>query len=91
MLFKNLAQAAAAFLLSTQVSESQAAVTRRATVCNGHAEVGLGDVSTNIVLMTVGKLCSRSYGNVTFVGAHNSYSIGTDRALPSLLSLSFVV
>ncbi|KAF5312302.1 hypothetical protein D9619_002929 [Psilocybe cf. subviscida] len=32
---------------------------RRATVCNGHAE-----------------LCSRSFGNVTFVGAHDSYAIG---------------
>jgi len=62
MLFRNIAQAAAAILLSTQVSESLAATTtRRATVCNGHAE-----------------LCTRSYGNVTFVGAHDSYAIGTD-------------
>jgi len=34
---------------------------RRATVCNGHAE-----------------LCSRSYGNVSFVGAHDSYAVGVD-------------
>lgn len=26
------------------------------------------------------ELCSRSYGNVTFVGAHDSYAIGTDLA-----------
>jgi len=36
---------------------------RRATVCNGHAE-----------------LCSQSFGNVTFVGAHDSYAIGTSLA-----------
>ncbi|TDL28244.1 PLC-like phosphodiesterase [Rickenella mellea] len=36
-------------------------VERRATTCNGHAE-----------------LCNRSYGNVTFVGAHNSYAVGTN-------------
>ncbi|KAJ7697687.1 PLC-like phosphodiesterase [Mycena rosella] len=35
--------------------------TKRATVCNGHAE-----------------LCNRSYGNVTFVGAHDSFAISTD-------------
>jgi len=63
MLLRNLAQAAAALLLSTQVPTSYGAVsaTRRATICNGHAE-----------------LCSRSYGNVSFVGAHNSYAVGTD-------------
>ncbi|KAF8913071.1 PLC-like phosphodiesterase [Gymnopilus junonius] len=37
------------------------APTRRATVCNGHAE-----------------LCNRSFGNVTFVGAHDSYAIGVN-------------
>lgn len=61
MLLRNIAQAAAALLLSTQVPTSHAAATRRATVCNGHAE-----------------LCSKSYGNVSFVGAHDSYAIGTD-------------
>ncbi|KAF8167691.1 PLC-like phosphodiesterase [Crassisporium funariophilum] len=35
---------------------------RRATVCNGHAE-----------------LCDRSFGNVTFVGAHDSYAIGVNQ------------
>ncbi|TFK36919.1 PLC-like phosphodiesterase [Crucibulum laeve] len=34
---------------------------RRATTCNGHAE-----------------LCDRSYGNVTFVGAHDSYAVGVN-------------
>lgn len=36
-------------------------VARRATVCNGHAE-----------------LCDRSFGNVTFIGTHNSYAIGVN-------------
>ncbi|PFH49645.1 hypothetical protein AMATHDRAFT_62773 [Amanita thiersii Skay4041] len=35
--------------------------TRRATVCNGHAE-----------------LCSRSYGNVTFIGSHDSFAVSDD-------------
>ncbi|KAI0717258.1 PLC-like phosphodiesterase [Cerioporus squamosus] len=34
---------------------------RRATVCNGHAE-----------------LCDRSYGNVTFLGAHDSFAFSED-------------
>lgn len=34
---------------------------RRATVCNGHAE-----------------LCDRSFGSVSFIGAHDSYAIGTN-------------
>ncbi|KAF8345095.1 PLC-like phosphodiesterase [Amanita rubescens] len=34
---------------------------RRATVCNGHAE-----------------LCSRSYGNVTFIGSHDSFAYSDD-------------
>ncbi|KAJ7093421.1 PLC-like phosphodiesterase [Mycena belliarum] len=34
---------------------------KRATVCNGHAE-----------------LCNRSYGNVTFVGSHDSFAISKD-------------
>ncbi|KAH9858526.1 PLC-like phosphodiesterase [Lenzites betulinus] len=34
---------------------------KRATVCNGHAE-----------------LCNRSYGNVTFLGAHDSFAFSED-------------
>jgi hypothetical protein len=52
------AQARPSFLGSAQASET---LTRRATVCNGHAE-----------------LCDRSFGNVTFVGAHDSYAIGVN-------------
>ncbi|EPQ60366.1 PLC-like phosphodiesterase [Gloeophyllum trabeum ATCC 11539] len=48
-------------LLSTLSAAHGASVTRRATTCNGHAE-----------------LCDRSYGNVTFVGAHDSYAVGTN-------------
>ncbi|KZT30873.1 PLC-like phosphodiesterase [Neolentinus lepideus HHB14362 ss-1] len=48
--------------LFSALSAAQAvSVTRRATTCNGHAE-----------------LCDRSYGNVTFVGAHDSYAVGTN-------------
>jgi putative hemolysin len=36
---------------------------RRATTCNGHAE-----------------LCDKSYGNVTFLGTHNSYAVGGEVA-----------
>ncbi|KAH8099287.1 PLC-like phosphodiesterase [Cristinia sonorae] len=46
-------------LLSSHSFVSAVHVQRRATVCNGHAE-----------------LCERGYGNVTFVGAHNSYAVG---------------
>ncbi|GJE97373.1 PLC-like phosphodiesterase [Phanerochaete sordida] len=35
------------------------AVQKRASVCNGHAE-----------------LCNRSYGNITFLGAHDSFAYG---------------
>ncbi|KAJ7170103.1 PLC-like phosphodiesterase [Mycena filopes] len=47
-------------LLASGVA-SHAALTQRATTCNGHAE-----------------LCERSYGNVSFVGAHDSYAVGTN-------------
>lgn len=29
-------------------------------------------------ILTDGKLCDRSYGNVTFVGAHDSYAVGVN-------------
>jgi len=51
-----------AFATKGALARPQAqSLTRRATVCNGHAE-----------------LCSRSFGNVTFVGAHDSYAVGVD-------------
>lgn len=34
---------------------------KRATVCNGRAE-----------------LCNRSYGNITFIGSHDSYAVDTN-------------
>ncbi|KAF8898964.1 PLC-like phosphodiesterase [Infundibulicybe gibba] len=43
------------------LNPARAGPVRRATVCNGHAE-----------------LCTRSYGNVSFVGAHDSYAIGVN-------------
>ncbi|KAF8665457.1 hypothetical protein AX16_000475 [Volvariella volvacea WC 439] len=65
---RRIAQAAFSLLaLSSFVQLSEAAVfgsttpSRRATVCNGHAE-----------------LCEKSYGAVSYVGAHNSYAIGVN-------------
>ncbi|KAH9954417.1 PLC-like phosphodiesterase [Russula dissimulans] len=43
---------------------SAATAVRRASVCNGHAE-----------------LCSQSYANVTYVGAHDSYAVGLSNNL----------
>lgn len=52
-----------ALLLCSALGVSSATPTRRATTCNGHAE-----------------LCARSYGNVTFLGTHNSYAVGGEVA-----------
>jgi len=52
------AQARPSFLGPAQAPKT---IARRATVCNGHAE-----------------LCDRSFGNVTFVGAHDSYAVGVN-------------
>lgn len=49
------------FLLSTLSGAYGFAATRRATTCNGFAE-----------------LCDRSFGNVSFVGTHNSYAVGVN-------------
>ncbi|KAJ7786548.1 PLC-like phosphodiesterase [Mycena metata] len=59
MLFNPLVRIALTLLLSGVASH--AALTQRATTCNGHAE-----------------LCDRSYGNISFVGAHDSYAVGTN-------------
>ncbi|KAI0259107.1 PLC-like phosphodiesterase [Gloeopeniophorella convolvens] len=48
-------------VLSFAALVSCAAVQRRATACNGHAE-----------------LCNRSYGNITFAGAHDSFAFSSD-------------
>jgi len=55
-----LTQAVLSLLLSASVIHALRP-TRRATTCNGHAE-----------------LCDKSYGAVTFVGAHDSYAIGVN-------------
>lgn len=48
-------------LLLASVTNALLLPAKRATVCNGRAE-----------------LCNRSYGNITFVGSHNSYAVDTD-------------
>ncbi|OSD03202.1 PLC-like phosphodiesterase [Trametes coccinea BRFM310] len=58
----NLVAPAVLSLLASLVPGSAALSTaKRATTCNGHAE-----------------LCDRSFGNVTFVGSHDSYAVGTN-------------
>jgi len=52
---------AALALLGATLTSGLAIPTRRADVCNGHAE-----------------LCGRSYGNVTFAGAHDSFAASTN-------------
>lgn len=55
----------AVLLLSSIFDLSHAtSLSRRATVCNGFAQ-----------------LCSQGYGNVTYVGAHDSYAIGSTSQL----------
>jgi len=50
-----------AYLVLGVPQQVNSGVGRRATVCNGHAE-----------------LCDKSFGTVSFVGAHDSYAIGSD-------------
>ncbi|KAK7680522.1 hypothetical protein QCA50_016303 [Cerrena zonata] len=56
-----LTPAVLSLLLATPYASATPYIQRRATVCNGHAE-----------------LCDKSFGNVTFVGAHNSYAVGVN-------------
>jgi len=58
---KDLTQVVLSSLLFSATAIHGFSLARRATVCNGHAE-----------------LCSRSFGNVTFVGAHDSYAVGVN-------------
>jgi hypothetical protein len=58
----SLAQVALSIFFLAQVAQSvTVTMQRRATTCNGHAE-----------------LCDRSYGNISFVGAHDSYAVGVN-------------
>ncbi|KAI3595893.1 PLC-like phosphodiesterase [Moniliophthora roreri] len=50
-----------ALCLAACLSASVALPSKRATVCNGHAE-----------------LCSRGYGNTTFLGSHDSFAFSKD-------------
>ncbi|KAF9460129.1 PLC-like phosphodiesterase [Collybia nuda] len=59
LLSKYLTRAVITLFFSATVVQGMAPE-RRATVCNGHAE-----------------LCEKSYGSVSFVGAHDSYAIGS--------------
>jgi hypothetical protein len=52
-----------------------------ATVCNGHAEVctyRLRLTPQFVEFPATTQLCDRSYGNITYVGAHDSYAVGVN-------------
>ena len=63
---------------------------RRATTCNGHAEACyLSHLSS--VALTPFQLCSRSYDNVSYVGAHDSFAVGsTNRGCSSYIPIHFL-
>ena len=47
---------------------------RYATVMQRYADLAFGDSAGRSI--SGQQLCSRSYGNITYVGAHNSYAVG---------------
>jgi hypothetical protein len=51
---------------------------RRATICNGFPEVRAYHTHCHIGHTLYLQFCARSYGNVTFVGAHDSYAVGVN-------------
>ena len=64
MFISRFAQAALVLLGALPASNAKSVSrleTKRATVCNGHAE-----------------LCNKSFGNVTYIGTHNSYAVGSN-------------
>ncbi|KAJ9092569.1 hypothetical protein QFC21_006800 [Naganishia friedmannii] len=61
-LFAALASTAA-FVSAHTADQQQQQQVKRATTCNGHAE-----------------LCGKGFGNVTFLGTHNSYAVGKEVA-----------
>ena len=75
--------ARAALSLFTLISASSAALTSRATTCNGHSEVRKMKIflsihlSHSLNLVSI-QFCDKSYGNISFVGAHDSYAVGTN-------------
>jgi type IV secretory pathway TrbL component len=50
----------------------------RATICNGFPEVRAYYARCHIGHTLYMQFCARSYGNTTFVGAHDSYAVGVN-------------
>lgn len=76
---KGLARVAACLLFSS-LGVAALSLGSRATTCNGHSEVehySLGHFTGHSYIIRH-QLCSRTYGNVSFVGAHDSYAVGTN-------------
>jgi len=80
MRFSSAAQVALSVLFSSAIANVMS-LERRATTCNGHLEVSASlpvGTSAFTELKNIPQLCNRGYGNVSFVGAHNSYAVGVD-------------
>lgn len=58
---RSLQQTLLVSCLAATLAAASPTATKRASVCNGHAE-----------------LCDRSYGNITFMGAHDSFAFSED-------------
>lgn len=89
---------AALVALSLILPFSSAATTgreRRATTCNGFSQVCVSLALILAVGLPSPQFCDRSYGNITFVGAHDSYAVGVNNgeftcsvAMPFTLTIS---
>ena len=52
---------------------------RRATTCNGFSQVCPSHASISMSgIYPDPQFCDRSYGNITFVGAHDSFAVGVN-------------
>lgn len=77
---RDLTQAVVALLAASTVSHALS-IEGRATTCNGHPEVReiyCSHFSLFLKDATGNQFCDRSYGNISFVGTHDSYAVGTN-------------
>lgn len=74
---KSMTQVVLSLLISRSLAYS-VDVRTRATTCNGSSDVSRPVLLVSPPLTVIAQLCDRSYGNVTFVGAHDSYAVGVN-------------
>ena len=77
---RDLTQAVVALLAASTVSHALS-IEGRATTCNGHPvvrEIYCSHFSLFLKDATGNQFCDRSYGNISFVGTHDSYAVGTN-------------